>query len=128
GKSVMLSDVYELAFKRQVMGSVSMDLGYRYFTPHSGEITDSDHFFRFQLDGGHVNHGGQIALKYLSGHYVPYPKRHDPPASILDLTYERRWPASDGRLMLSFSREEAPELSAGIEDNFEAEVKYETVF
>ncbi|MFO8079382.1 MAG: hypothetical protein R6V07_03650 [Armatimonadota bacterium] len=128
GKSVMLSDVYELGFKRQVMGSVSMDLGYRYFMPRTGEALDNDHFFKLQLDGGNVNEGGQIALKYLSGHYVPYPKRHDPPASVLDLSYERRWPADEGRLTLSFSREEAPDLSVGVDDNFEAEVKYETVF
>ncbi|MFP4248823.1 MAG: hypothetical protein ACLFU7_04130 [Armatimonadota bacterium] len=128
GKSVMLSDVYELAFKRQVMGSVSMDLGYRYFMPKTGEALDTDHFFKLQLDGGNVNDGGQIALKYLSGQYVPYPKRHDPPASVLDLSYEKRWPSDEGRLKLSFSREEAPELSTNVDDNFEAEVKYETVF
>lgn len=128
GKVVLLSDVYELGFKREIMGSVNMDLGYRYFIPRAGEALDSDQFFRLQLDGGNVNEGGQIALKYLSGHFVPYPKRGQPPASLLDLTYEKRWPGDSGRLTLSLSREEAPELSVGIDDNFEAEVKYETLF
>lgn len=128
GKSVMLSDVYEMSFKRQVMGSVSMDVGYRYFVPREGEVLDDDHFYRLQLDGGSVNDGGQIALKYLSGHFVPYPKRGDPPASILDLSYEKRWPEDAGRLTLSLAREEAPALSVGVDDSFEAEVKYETLF
>jgi hypothetical protein len=92
GKSVMLSDVYELAYKRQVMGSVSLDLGYRYFHPTAGDVLDNDHFFKLQLDGGNVNDGGKIKLEYLSGHYVPYPRSGEPPASVLDLSYEKRWP------------------------------------
>jgi hypothetical protein len=128
GKEVMLSDVYELAFKRHVMGSVSMDLVYRYFIPRAGEVMDRDHFYKLRLDGGNVNEGGQIALSYLSGHFVPYPKRDDPPASLLDLTYEKRWPGDAGRLTLSVAREEAPQFSDGIDDSFEAEVKYETIF
>ncbi|MFW6156817.1 MAG: hypothetical protein ACOC7J_05810, partial [Armatimonadota bacterium] len=111
-----------------VMGSVSLDLGYRYFVPRAGEIMDRDHYFKVQLDGGDVRRGGQIALKYLSGHFVLYPKRADPPASLLDLTYEKRWPGDSGRLTLSLEREEAPEMAVGIEDSVEAEVKYETIF
>ena len=128
GKLVMLSDVYEMSFKRQVMGSVSMDVGWRYFVPRAGEVLDTDHFYKLQLDGGDINQGGQIALKYLSGHFVPYPKRGNPAASIIDLSYEKRWPEDAGRLTLSFAREEAPVLSVGVDDSFEAEVKYETIF
>lgn len=128
GKDVMLSDVYELGFKRQVMGSISLDLGYRHFAPRAGDVLDSDDFFRLQLDGGNVNEGGQIALKYLSGHFVPYPARHDPPASILDLSYEKRWPQDAGRLTVSLTHEEAPQSAVGVDDNFEAEVRYETIF
>ncbi len=128
GRDVMLSDVYEMAFKRQVMGSVSLDFGYRYFIPRGAEARERDHFFKVQLDGGNVEEGGQIALKYLSGHFVPYPKRAAPPASLLDLSYEKRWPEDSGRLTLSVAREEAPELSDDVDDSFEAQVKYETVF
>ncbi|HCA47596.1 MAG TPA: hypothetical protein DEP45_09670 [Armatimonadetes bacterium] len=128
GKTVMLSDVYELGFKRQVMGSVALDLGYRYFVPRAGEALDNDQYFRLQLDGGSPEKGGQIALKYVSGQFVPYPKNGQPPASLLDLTYEKRWPDNAGRLTLSLEREEAPDLSVGVDDTFEAEVKYEAVF
>ena len=128
GKTVMLSDVYELGFTRQVMGSVGLDLGYRYFVPRAGEALDNDQYFRLQLDGGSAEKGGQIALKYVSGHFVPYPKNGKPPASLLDLSYETRWPGNAGRLTLSLEREEAPELSVNVDDTFEAEVKYEAVF
>ncbi len=127
GKHSMLSDVYQLGFKRQVFGGVNMDFGYRYFLPH-GRDTETEHFFKLQLDGGSPEGGGQIALKYVSGHFVPYPRRGDPPASLLDVTYEKRWPGADGRLLLTLSRQEPPELSVGVDDNVEAEVKFETRF
>ena len=128
GKVVMLSDVYELGFKRHVMGSVSLDLGYRYFMPRADQVLDNDHFFKLRLDGGSPEGGGQIALSYLSGHFVPYPKRGNPSASLLDLSYEKRWPEDAGRLTVSLEHEQAPTLSVGVDDSLEAEVKYETVF
>ncbi len=128
GKIVMLSDVYELGFKRQVMGSVSLDFGYRYFIPRADEALDTDHFYKIRLDGGSAEGGGLIALSYLSGHFVPYPKKNNPAASLLDLTYEKRWADDAGRLTVSLEREQAPMFSVGIDDSFEAEVKYETVF
>ncbi|MGD9495604.1 MAG: hypothetical protein AB7Y46_04765 [Armatimonadota bacterium] len=126
GKEVMLSDVYELAFTRTVFGGVSMDVGYRYFLPEEGE--DGDHFFKLRLDGGEVERGGKIMLSYLSGHYVPYPRSGDPPASLLDLTYEKRWPGDEGRLLLTLSRREAPSMSVGVDDDVEGEIKFETRF
>jgi len=126
GQAVMLSDVYQLGYQRQVLGSVNMDLGYRYFLP---DDEMADHFFKLQLDGGHVDRGGRLALSYLSGHFVPYPRTGDPPASLLDLTYEKRWPGDEGRLTLSLSREEAPQsASVTVDDNIEGEVKFETRF
>ncbi|MEA3403901.1 MAG: hypothetical protein U9R79_21915 [Armatimonadota bacterium] len=127
GKQTMLSDVYELGYRRKIFGSVSMDLGYRYFLPH-GVDTETENFWQLKLDGGQEERGGQIALWYRSGHFVPYPKRGEPPASLLDLTYKRRWPGDEGRLILTVSREEPPEMSVGLDDNVEAEVKYETLF
>lgn len=126
GKQVMLSDVYELGFRRTVFGGVNMDFGYRYFLPQDED--DTEHFFKLQLDGGDVARGGRIALSYLSGHFVPYPRRGQPPASLLDLTYEKRWPGDEGRLLLTLSRREAPVMSVGIDDNIEAEVRYQTQF
>lgn len=127
GRDVMVSDVYELAYKRTILGSVSMDLGWRYYVPREVDPLDRDHFFKLQLDGGNVNGGGLIALKYLSGHFVPYPRTGEPPASLLDLTYEKRW-SDEGRLLLSLSREEPPRDSIGLDDNLEAQVTYQTAF
>jgi len=110
------------------MGSVSLDFGYRYFIPRDDLGQGNDQFFKLRLDGGSPEDGGQIALSYLSGQFVPYPKRGAPPASLLDLSYEKRWAETAGRLTVSLQREQAPALSVGIEDNLEAEVKYETVF
>jgi len=128
GKEVMLSDVYEFGFQREIFGSVSMDLGYRYFMPRIDAEADVEHFFKLRLDGGEAEGGGKVWLEYLSGHFVPYPKRGDPPASLLDLTYEKRWPGDSGRLLLTISREEPPVMSVGVDDNLEAEVQYETLF
>ncbi len=126
GKVVMLSDVYEVAYTRTVFGAVGMDLGYRYFLPDDGEL--ADHFFKLRLDGGQIDRGGTVALSYLSGHFVPYPRSGEPSMSLLDVTYEKRWPGDEGRLTLTLSREEAPELSVGIDDEVEGDVKYETRF
>ena len=127
GENVMLSDVYELGFRRSVFGGIAMDLGYRYFIPRDDSPYDSDHFFKLRLDGGNARDGGKIALSYLSGHFVPHPRRGAPPASLLDLTYEKRW-SDDGRIIVSLTREEPPVLSTSEEENFEAQVKYETRF
>lgn len=126
GKSVMQSDVYQLAFQREIFGGVNMDLGYRYFLPDDDL---PDHFFKLQLDGGQVDRGGLIKLSYLTGHFVPYPRRGDPPASLLDLSYEKRWPGDEGRLTLTLSREEPPQSAAlTVDDNIEGEVKFEMRF
>lgn len=128
GENVMLSDVYELGFKRPIFGGdVAMDLGYRYFVPRGDDALDADHFFKLRLDGGRADRGGKIALSYLSGHFVPHPRRGDPPASLLDLTYEKRW-RDDGRLQVSLSHEEPPMSSSSEDDNFEAQIRYETRF
>lgn len=127
GENVLLSDVYELGFRRSVFGGVAMDLGYRYFVPREDSEFDTDHFFKLRLDGGQASGGGKIALSYLSGHFVPYPRRGAPPASLLDLTYEKRW-SDEGRLSVSLTREEPPVLSTSEEESFEAQVKYETRF
>ena len=126
GREVMLSDVYDVGFRRTVFGGVGMDLGYRYFLPDGDP--GAEHFFKLQLDGGEVERGGMIALSYLSGHFVPYPRSSDPPASLLDLSYEKRWPGDQGRLTLTLSRQEAPTMSVGIDDNIEGEVRYQTQF
>lgn len=126
GQTVMESDVYQIGFQREVFGGVQLDLGYRYFMPDGD--ADSEQFYKLRLDGGNVEDGGKITLSYLSGHYVPYPRSGDPPASLLDLTYEKRWPGDQGRLTLSLSREEAPSASVSVDDNIEGEVKYETRF
>ncbi len=126
GKVVMLSDVYDVGYRRTVFGGVGMDLGYRYFLPD--DEPGARHFFKLRLDGGQVERGGTIALSYLSGHFVPYPRSGEPPASLLDLSYEKHWPGDEGRLTLTLSREEAPTMSVGIDDNIEGEIRYQTLF
>ncbi len=126
GREVMLSDVYDVSFRRTVFGDVGMDLGYRYFLPDGDP--GAEHFFKLQLDGGEVERGGTVALSYLSGHFVPYPRSGNPPASLLDLSYEKRWPGDEGRLTLTLSRQEAPTMSVGIDDSIEGEVRYQTLF
>lgn len=126
GQTVMEADVYQLGFQREIFGNVQLDLGYRYFLPEGD--ADCQQFFKLRLDGGAVERGGKITLSYLSGHFVPYPRSGEPPASLLDLTYEKRWPGDEGRLTLSLSREEAPAVSVSMDDNIEGEIKYELRF
>ncbi len=126
GDQVMISDVYELGYRRTILGDVGLDLGYRYFVPREESALDPDHYFKLRLDGGRVRNGGKIALSYLSGHFVPYPRRGDPPASLLDLTYERRW-RDDGRVFVTLSREEPP-IGSSDDENYEAQIKYEMRF
>ncbi len=125
GKVVMVSDLYELGFQRTVFGGVGMDFGYKYWMPD--EEQDVEQYFKLQLDGGQVDRGGKVCLSFLTGHFVPYPKKGDPPASLLDLTFEKRWPG-EGRILVTVSREEAPTLSVGVDDNVEAELKYQMDF
>ncbi len=125
GKTVLISDLYELGFQRTLFGSVGMDFGYKYWLPD--EDAGMEQYFKLQLDGGEVERGGKVALSFLSGHFVPYPKSGEPPASLLDLTYERRWPGA-GRLIITVAREEAPTLSVGIDDNVQGQLKYQMAF
>jgi hypothetical protein len=125
GKLVMVSNLYELGFQRTLFGNVGMDFGYKYWLPD--EDLGIEQYFKLQLDGGEVDRGGKIALSFLSGHFVPYPKSGNPPASLLDLSYERRWPGR-GRLIITVAREEAPELSVGIDDNVQGQLKYQMAF
>jgi hypothetical protein len=125
GREVLLTDLYELGFQRKILGGVGLDLGYKF--RQATEDAGRDHYFKLQLDGGDVERGGQIALSYLSGYFVPYPNKEDPPSSLLDVWYEKRWPG-EGRLTLSLSRQTAPKLSVGIDDTVEAELKYQANF
>ncbi|MCD6359701.1 MAG: hypothetical protein J7M38_02480, partial [Armatimonadetes bacterium] len=124
-KVVMVSDLYELGFQRTVFGSVGLDLGLKYWIPDGEEGART--FYRLQLDGGSEEAGGKIALSYLSGHFVPYPTSGQPPASLLDLSYYKRW-GDAGRLVITVSREEPPVMSVGLDDNIEAELKYQMRF
>jgi len=125
GKEVLLTDLYELGLQRKVFGAVGLDLGYKYCdaTRESSE----QHYFKLQLDGGQVERGGQVAFSYLSGHFVPYPKKKEPPSSLLHLKYEKRWPGR-GQMILSLTRETPPELTVGIDDEIEAEARYQMEF
>ena len=125
GRTVMVSDLYELAFQRTIFGGVGLDMGFKYWIP-DGDL-DIERYYKLQLDGGNEEGGGKITLSYLSGHFVPYPQQGDPPASLLDLTYDKRWPGS-GRIHVSVSRDEPPAMSVGIEDNLEAELQYQMTF
>ncbi len=125
GKIVMVSDLYELGFQRSLFGGVEMDFGYKYWMPDEDRGTEQ--YFKLQLNGGEVDQGGKITLSFLSGHFVPYPKSGNPPASLLDLNYERRW-RGNGRLVITVAREQAPELSVGIDDNVQGELKYQMAF
>jgi hypothetical protein len=125
GREVLLTELYELGFQRKIFGSVGLDLGYKFCD--ATDTSDHEHYLKLQLDGGHPERGGQIALSYLSGHFVPHPGSEDPASSLLDVSYEKRWPGS-GRLTLTLSRETPPELTVGIDDHVEAEVKYQTNF
>lgn len=125
GRSVMVSDLYELGFRRTVFGSVGLDLGYRYWLPEDGEGPES--YYKLQLDGGSEDGGGKIALSFRSGHFVPYPTTGAPPASLLDLSYTKRWD-DRGRLVITVSRQEPPVASVGLDDNLEAQLKYQMRF
>jgi len=125
GKEAMLADLYELGFQRKLFGSVGMDIGYK--LSDATDQIDEQHHFKVQLDGGQTGRGGQIALSYLSGHFVPYPRSAEPAASLLDLTYKKEW-LDSGFITLSVRREEAPRLSVNLDDTLEAQLKYQMEF
>ncbi len=125
GREVMLTDLYELGFQRKIFGSIGMELGYKF--SGATDETDAQNHFKVQLDGGQTDRGGQIALSYLSGHFVPYPKRAEPPASLLDLTYKKQW-LDSGFITVTVRREEPPRLSVNMDDTLEAQLKYQMEF
>ncbi len=108
GKTIQRADVYDAILDRTIFGGdVNLKLGVRYCDYIEEELVDQHYDIR--LTGGSEDRGGKVALSYISGEFVPNPKRSKTlPRSLLKLTYSRKW-GDLGRLSLTLDRETAPD-------------------
>ena len=129
GKQILSGRRYDFGYARNIFGSVSLDIGYRY-GKFSQQVLPEElvQYLKLQIVGGDENRGGQIDLGYRSGDFVPQP---DPkkavPRAILDLRYTKHW-GDRGRLVITLHRITPPSDSQDIKKSTEGRLEYSAAF
>ncbi|MFO7947023.1 MAG: hypothetical protein R6V19_09420 [Armatimonadota bacterium] len=127
-KKVTQADRYDATVGRPVFGSLKLEMGMLYYDYATDDYEEFvDQHYMFELCGGQVERGGELALSFRSGELIIDGKKRNPvPRSVFDLSYSRRW-GSDGRLKLVVSREAAPNDSIE-EDEVSGRLEYDVSF
>ncbi len=129
GKTIRPARLYDAGITRSVFGDVDMKMTYRYcdyLQPTAPE--DVAQYVKLELAGGKAQRGGQIALAYMSGDFVPQPDPKKPPAtSIFDLSYTKRWKDS-ARLTLGLRRSTPPLNQPDTDNSLEGRLEYDAIF
>ncbi|MFO7947508.1 MAG: hypothetical protein R6V19_11925 [Armatimonadota bacterium] len=106
-KHVTEADVYDVTMKRTVFNSLNLEASVLYYDYAEGAYDENvRQHYRFTLDGGDVDRGGNLAFSYASDELIRDPEKCtiSSPLSILDLRYHRRW-GDNGELGLVVTRE-----------------------
>lgn len=110
-KHVTEADVYDATISRSIFGSLNLEASLLYYNYSEGLYDENvDQHYRFTLDGGEVDRGGNLALSFASGELIRNPKKRTvrSPLSVLDFQYSRRW-GDNGELRLVLTRETSDE-------------------